>query len=201
MKLKLCVILTVVSLIAIVAGEHYSHKYDTFEISFQTPNQIAADVQWSTEKVGMKILVNLSTGERPFIFRHTLATWDSKASTNANLEKLWAIYADGNRYYAPTISRLDDGDFLVTGRMMSRDSMFTRAMRTFDFDGDEKLDYIVVWNGNGKFDYDLLNHLASSTNISPISSKASRTATHPDRPRREPYRVGSKVTTTYAWIE
>jgi hypothetical protein len=60
-------------------------------------------------------------------------------------KKLWATYADGNRYYAPTISRLDNGDFLITGRMMSRDSMFTRAMRTFDFDGMKSS--ITLWFG------------------------------------------------------
>jgi hypothetical protein len=49
-----------------VTGEDYSHKYDTFEIGFSTPNQISADVKWGTEKVGMKILVNLSIGERPY---------------------------------------------------------------------------------------------------------------------------------------
>jgi hypothetical protein len=194
MKLMLCMILMVASLITIVAGEDHSHKYDTFEIGFSTPNQISADVQWGTEKVGMKILVNLSTGERPFIFRHTLATWDSRASTNANLEKLWATYADGDRYYEPTISKLDNGDFLVTGRMMVMDSMITRAMRTFDFNQDEKLDYIVVWNGNGKFDYDLLNYLASTTNVSQILSKESRSTTHSNRPR-EPYQTRSWVAT------
>jgi hypothetical protein len=187
MKLMLYMILMMASAISIVAGEDYRHKYDTFEIGFSTPHQIAADVQWGTEKVGMKILVNLSTGERPFVFRHTLTTWDSRSSTNANLEKLWATYADGHRYYTPTISKLDNGDFLVTGRMIVMDSMFTRAMRTFDFDQDEKLDYIVVWNGNGKFDYDLLNHLASTTYVSQIQTKASRSASHSYRPKREPY--------------
>jgi hypothetical protein len=63
MKIMLCMILMVSSSIAIVAGEDYSHKYDTFEIGFSTPHQTAADVQWGTEKVGMKILVNLSTGK------------------------------------------------------------------------------------------------------------------------------------------
>jgi hypothetical protein len=195
MKLLLCIILMVAGLITIVAGEDYSHKYDTFEIGFSTPNQISADVQWGTEKVGMKILVNLSTGERPFIFRHTLATWDSRASTNANLEKLWATYADGDRYYEPTISKLDNGDFLVTGRMMVMDNMFTRVMRTFDFNQDEKLDYVVVWNGNGKFDYDLLNYLASTTNVSQIRSKESRSTIHSNR-SREPYQARSWVTIT-----
>jgi hypothetical protein len=96
MKPMLCIILMVTGLIAIVAGEDYSHKYDTFEIGFSTLDLISADVHWGTEKVGMKILVNLSTGERLFVFRHTLTAWDSRASTNANLEKLWSTYADGH---------------------------------------------------------------------------------------------------------
>jgi hypothetical protein len=108
-----------------------------------------------------------------------LTTWDSRASTNANLEKLWATYADDDRYFAPTISRLDNGDFLVTGRMMSGDSMVTKAMRTFDFNRDDKIDYAVFWNGYGKFDYDLLNYLASKTKVSQIQSKESPTANNP----------------------
>jgi hypothetical protein len=143
MKLMLGMILIGSKLNRNYDGEDYSHKYDTFEIGFSMPNQISADVQWGTEKVGMKILVNLSTVERPFVFRHTLTTWDSRSSTNANLEKLWTTYADRDRYFAPTISRLDNGDFPVTGRMMTMDNIFTRAMRTFDFDQDEMLDYSV----------------------------------------------------------
>jgi hypothetical protein len=193
MKLMLCMILMVVSSIPIVSGEDYRHKYDTFEIGFSTTNQISADVQWGTEKVGMKILVNLSTGEQPFLFRHTLTAWDSRASTNANLERIWATYADGDRYYSPTILKLHNDDFLVTGRMMSRDSMITRAMRTFDFNQDDKIDYAVFWNGYGKFDYDLLNYLASTTKVSQIPSKESRSIILFDRPRRDSYQARSWV--------
>ena len=71
----LYMILIVASAIAIVAGEDYSHRYDTFEIGFSTPHQTAADIQWGIEKVGMKILVNLSTGERPFVFRQDLSSF------------------------------------------------------------------------------------------------------------------------------
>jgi len=193
MKLMFYMILMLASSIAIVAGENYSHKYDTFEISFSTPRQMTADVQWGTEKAGMKILVNLSTGENPFIFRHILTTWNSRAATRANLENLWGSYASGNGHTTPTISKLDNGDFLVTGRMMVLNSMFTRAMRTFDFNGDGRLDYIVFWNGNGNFDYDLLNYLASTTNVILIQSWAARTSGHPDWMGREPSRAKRRL--------
>jgi hypothetical protein len=62
--------------------------------------------------------------------------------------------------------------------------MITRVMRTFDFNQDGKIDYVVFWNGYGKFDYDLLNYLASTTNLSQIQSKESPTASHFDRPGR-----------------
>jgi hypothetical protein len=70
------------------------------------------------------------------------------------LEKLWATYADGDRYFAPAISRLDKGDFLIADRMMAKDSIVHKSNANFDFNQDEKLDYIVIWNRNGKFDYD-----------------------------------------------
>jgi hypothetical protein len=73
--------------------------------------------------------------------------------------------------------------------MMAMDGIITRVMRTFDFNQDKKLDYIVVWNGNGKFDYDLLNYLASTTNVSQIQAKESPTSNNPGRPREEPHQM------------
>jgi hypothetical protein len=166
-------ILILIAGISIASGEAYSHKYDTFEISFSTPGQVPADVQWGSEKPGMIIRVNLDNGESPYITPHTLTTWESRASTKANLEKLWTSRASGNAYTIPTIKSLANGDFMVFGRMMIRTNKVTTTMRTFDLNGDDRIDYIVFWNGNGKFDYDLLNHLAANTIVSMISSKAS----------------------------
>ncbi len=171
MKLTLYLILMLVSTTAIAAGEEYSHTYDTFEMGFSTPPQITADVQWDTEKPGMMILVDLSTGESVFAFRHIFSTWQSRDATEANLEKLWTSYASGKGHTTPTISKLGNGDFLVAGRMIVMSSKFTRVMRTFDFNGDGRLDFIIFWNGNGNFNYDLLSYLASSTKINLIQSK------------------------------
>ncbi len=178
MKLTLYLILMLASTTAIAAGENYSHSYDTFEIGFSTPSQTTANVQWDTEKPGMKILVDLSTGESVFAFRHIFSTWDSRKSTNANLEKLWGSYATGNGHTTPVISKLGNGDFLVAGRMMVMNNKITRTMRTFDFNGDGRLDFIIFWNGNGNFNYDLLNYLASTTKVNLIPSKVSPTTGH-----------------------
>jgi hypothetical protein len=178
MKLTLYLILMLASTTAIAAGEDYSHSYDTFEIGFSTPPLTTANVQWDTEKPGMKILVDLGTGKNVYAFRHILSTWDSRESTKANLEKLWGSYATGNGHTTPVISELANGDFLVAGRMMVMNSKITRTMRTFDFNGDGRLDYIIFWNGNGNFNYDLLNYLASTTKINLIQTKVSPTTGH-----------------------
>ena len=181
MRLLLYGILILAASISIAAGNAYSHKYDTFEISFSTPNQMAADVQWGSETPGMKIKVDLGNGESPYITPHALTTWESRALTEANLEKLWTSRASGNAYTIPTIKEVANGDFLVFGRMMIRSNKITTTMRTFSLDGDDRIDYIVFWNGNGKFDYDLLNSLAANTKVSLLSSKASMSQDHSAR--------------------
>jgi hypothetical protein len=175
MRLLLYGILILAASISIAAGDFYSHKYDTFEVSFSTPNQMPVDVQWGTEKPGMIIKMDLSNGESPYMTPHTWTTWESRATTKANMERLWTSRASGNAYTIPTIKKLANGDFLVFGSMMVRFNKITRTMRTFDLDGDDRLDYIVFWSGNGNFDYDLLNLLATTTKVSLISSKTSMT--------------------------
>jgi hypothetical protein len=88
------------------------------------------------------------------------------------LERLWTSRASGNAYTSPTIKELANGDFLASGRMMIQANKITTTMRTFDFDGDDRIDYIVFWNGHGNFDYSLLNSLASNTHVSLLDSKS-----------------------------
>jgi len=173
MKLLLFAALMLIGTLAPAAGEEYAHEYDTFEISFSTPAATTADVLWGVEKPGMRIKVGLSTGDAPYAFPHRFSTWDPRAVSQHNLVKLWTIYASGNGHSEPVITKLANGDFLVAGRMMVRTEKITRTMRTFDFDSDGELDYIVFWNGYGNFNLDLLNHLASSTKVRLIQSDAS----------------------------
>lgn len=184
MRLLLVGILILAASISLAAGDVYSHKYDTFEISFST--QAPAEVLWGSETPGMKIKVDLGSGQSPYITPHALTTWESRALTEANLEKLWASRASGNAYTIPTIKGVANGDFLVFGRMMIRSSKITTTMRTFDLDGDDRIDYIVFWNGYGKFDYDLLNSLAADTKVSLLSSKASMSQDLSSRDGRAP---------------
>jgi len=175
MKLLLYGILIFAAVISIAAGDTYSHKYDTFEISFSTPYQTSADVQWGDEKPGMTIKVNLGDGVSPYITPHALTTWESRAATRSNLERLWTSRASGNAYTVPTIKKLANGDFLASGRMMIQADKITTTMRTFDFNGDDRIDYIVYWNGYGNFDYALLNSLATNTRVS-LNESESKTA-------------------------
>lgn len=158
----LCAILALSAFIGVVAGMDYSHKYDTFEISFSTPSGITAQVDWGKGDSFIPINIDLSTGDTLFPWPPSkIADYESHDTTNDNLAKIWSKDADNGQYSAPTITKLDNGDYIVTGRMIRMGSMITRVTRTFNKDG--KLDAYMQWNGQGKVDYDTMNHLATTT--------------------------------------
>ncbi len=176
MKIMLCIIFALAITAGIVAGEEYSHKYSTFEISFSTPPTVTANVQWgaganngttngTNNELGKLITVDLSTGDSLFILPHSPSTWESRDTSLDNIQKLWNHDADGNLYTNPSIYKLDNGDYVATGHMMRASKYITRSMRTFDFNHDDRIDFYVLWNENGKVDLDLMNSLATDTNV------------------------------------
>lgn len=173
MKVMLYVIFALVMTAGIAASEEYSHKYSTFEISFITLPGDTASIQWGDNGAGNEtangtiklITMELSRGESLFVIPHNPTTWQKKDISKENLVKLWNHDADGNMYSIPAITRLGSGDFLVTGHMMFASNYITRTMRTFDFDNDDRVDFYVLWNANGKADTDLMNYLAANTDV------------------------------------
>lgn len=169
----ICIAIALAMAAGIAAGAEYSHKYATFEISFNTLPGDTANIQWGDSGIGngtanwtMKLItMDLSSGERLFILPHNPSTWEKRDISDGNLEKLWNHDADGNLYSIPAITRLGNGDYLVTGHMMRASNYITRTMRTFDFDHDDRVDFYVLWNANGKANTDLLNYLAANTNV------------------------------------
>ncbi len=173
MKIMLLIILALAMAAGAASGEEYSHKYAAYEISFDTMPRATANVQWGdsganngTDNVTIKLItIVLSSGESFFVLPHSLFTWQSRDISENNLEKLWHNDADGNLYSVPTITRLGNGDYLVTGHMVRASDYITRTMRSFDFDHDGRIDFYVHWNANGKADTDLMNYLAANTNV------------------------------------
>lgn len=156
--------LVLVAFIGAAVGADYSHKYDTFEMSFSTPTGITAQVDWGKGDSFLPIDIDLSTGDTLFPWPpREFHDYESRDSTNANLEKIWSSDADDGKYSTPAIIKLDNGDYIVTGRMIRMGSMITRVTRTFDFDKDGKLDSYIQWNGRDKVNYDTMNYLASTT--------------------------------------
>jgi len=175
MKIMLCMVfaLAVTAGIVAVSGEEYSHRYSTFEISFSTLPGDIANVQWgdgganngTTNTTCSLITMELSSGESLFVIPHSPSTWEHRDISENNLESLWNHDADGNLYSVPTITRLGNGDYLVTGHMMRASMYITRTLRSFDFNHDGMIDFYVLWNANGKADTDIMNYLAANTNI------------------------------------
>lgn len=160
--LVLCAILALVAFNGIAAGGDYSHKYGTFEISFSTPSGITAQVDWREGESFVPIGIDLSTGDSLFPWPPLkIADYESNDATNDNLVKIWSKDADNGQYSAPTITKLDNSDYIVTGRMIRMGNMITRVTRTFNKDG--KLESYMQWNGQGKVDYDTMNYLATTT--------------------------------------
>ena len=173
MKIMLYMIFVLAVTVGIVTGEEYSHRYGTFEISFATLPGDTANVQWgdgganngTTNMTSNLITMKLSTGESLFVIPHSPSTWDRRDISENNLERLWSHDADGDLYSVPTITRLGDGDYLVTGHMMFASRYITRTFRSFDFNHDGMIDFYVLWNANGKVDTDMMNYMAANTNV------------------------------------
>jgi hypothetical protein len=166
--LLFCAILALATSIGIVEGADYSHDYDTIgiAISFSTPPGITAEVDWGEGDSFSPIDITLSTGDAlfPWLPRR-FYDFESRDSNTENLEKIWSSDADHDQYSLQSITELDNGDYIISGRMIRMGSMITRITRTFDFDNDGKLDSYMQWNGRDKVDYNTMNHLASTTNV------------------------------------
>ncbi len=173
MKNMLCILFVLAITAGIAASAEYSHKYDTFKISFDTLPGDTANIQWGDSGADNTtanttfhlITMYLSTGESLFVIPHNPSMWERRDTSENNLEKLWNHDADGTMYSVPTITRLGNGDYLVTGHMMRASEYITRTFRSFDFDKDGRIDFYVLWNGFGKVDTDRLNYLATNTNV------------------------------------
>lgn len=166
--LLFCAILALATSIGIVEGADYSHDYDTIgiAISFSTPPGITAEVDWGEGDSFSPIDITLSTGDAlfPWLPRR-FYDFESRDSNTENLEKIWSSDADHDQYSLQSITELDNGDYIISGRMIRMGSMITRITRTFDFDNDGKLDSYMQWNGRDKVDYNTMNHLASTDHM------------------------------------
>ena len=165
MKVLLAVLIT---LIGIASGSQYSHSYDTFDFKVSTP--LSLDFNWGSSD-GDMIFATLPNNEDFFVWNGKFYDWEPRDTSKENLVKIWARDADENQYSEPTITKLDNGDYVITGRMIRMSSMITRSERTFDFDGDGLLDWHTTWNIDGKYDYSTIENLAASTNVIKVQPK------------------------------
>lgn len=165
LMMRLIWLITMISVFVIAAladGEQYSHSFNTFHMNFSTPHGVDARVYWSSERY---ISVNLNTGENLFVWPKDLnvLSQDLREKSDQNLKILW-INNDLETNSDPTIIRLNSGDYIVFGYKNSS-RIITCVMRTFDFDGDDILDYCVLWNGYGVIDHKKICYLANTTRL------------------------------------
>lgn len=159
MKILLAIL---IALVGITSGAQYSHSYDTFEFSVSTP--LSLDIEWGSSD-GSMIWANLPDGDYFFVWNGKFYDWESRETSEENLIEMWSDDADDDQHSDPTITQLDNGDYVITGRMIRMGSMITRSVRTFDFDGDKLIDWHTTWNIKSKYDYETIASLAGATNV------------------------------------
>ena len=129
-----------------------SNSFDTFSFSFTAPSGVnTQDIMWGPSD-GSMICVNQPDREDFFVWNSKFYDWESRDPTEEVLTKAWSEDADDGQASEPTITKLDNGDYVITGRMIRIATMITRSLRTYDLDGDGKMDWKTTWNINCKYD-------------------------------------------------
>ena len=142
-----------------------SNSFDTFSFSFTASSEVnTQDIQWGPSD-GSMIWINQPGGENFFVWNTKFYDWESRDPTKEVLTKAWNQDADEGQASEPTITKLANGDYVVTGRMIRMSTMITRSLRTYDLDGDGKMDWKTTWNINGKYDLNTIENLATSSNV------------------------------------
>jgi len=157
-------------------GLEYSHNFNTFSMKLSTPQGISADIKWNSDPADKDDFdaggsATLTGGQdmnlHAEFFVEKFVQDQSRSSTTQNLIDLWQS-TGADRSITPTVSKLKNGDYAVSG-LHNGDIVMT--MRTFDFNHDGQLDCYFIFEGyrtEGVYQ-DLLNYIASSANVTPYS--------------------------------
>lgn len=147
------------------SAEVFSHIYDTFKFSISPPPEIGIkNIDWLLSS-GMLADVYLENGEQ-FNVWNTLFNGVTRDTSNQNLGDIWAQDAFvGSQHNTPTITRAGNGQYVITGRVISLGQMTTRSVKLYDFNQDGLIDWKTSWNINGKFDLDNIEKLAANSNV------------------------------------
>ena len=147
------------------SATYFHHSFDTFEFSISPPLGVnVKDVQWGSSS-GMLVYFYLENNEN-FEVWNTLFNGLTRDTSNQNLEDVWAEDAFvGSQHSTPTITKISDRQYVITGRVISLGTMTTRSVKLYDFDEDGLLDWKTSWNIDGKYNLSNIEKLASSSNV------------------------------------
>ena len=124
------------------SAEYFSHSFDTFEFSISPPLGLGISVkgvEWGSSS-GWMVDVDLQNDENFFVWNSKFYDWETRDTSDQNLEEIWANDADSGQHSTPTITRIINGQYVVTGRMIRMDKMITRSVKLYDFDEDGLVD-------------------------------------------------------------
>jgi hypothetical protein len=147
------------------SAEYFTHSFDTFDFSISPPEGVnIKGVEWGLSS-GSMVDVYLTNDESFFVWNSKVFDWEEREASDQNLEAIWASDADSGEHSTPKITHLGNGEYVVTGRMIRSSTMITRANKIYDFDRDGLVDWQTTWNINGKYDLDIIEKLAASSEV------------------------------------
>lgn len=177
--------LLIIAAVPTSIGLEYSHYFNTFSMKVSTPPGISAKIDWSDDSTdptdsvsgGSAILTDGQdvSGAVDFGIERFVQV-ESRDSSPQNLvsifeENLVAQDPNDKSAVTPTVSKLKNGDYIVSGFMRGDSSSMVEIMRTFDFNHDGQVDCYFSFDGyrNEGVYKQLYTYLASSADVTPYS--------------------------------
>lgn len=177
--------LLIIAAVPTSIGLEYSHYFNTFSMKVFTPSGISAKIDWSDDSTdptdfvsgGSAILTDGRDVSGAVDFG--IGRFVQDESREASPQNLIAEFEDtiigqdpnDKNAVTPIVSKLKNGDYIVSGFMHGDPSSMVEIMRTFDFDHDGQVDCYFSFDGyrnEGVYQH-LYTYLASSAEVTPYS--------------------------------
>lgn len=182
-KFILTFVMMIMLFIPIAVSLEYTGYFNTFNMKISTPSGVSADIKWESDSGdendsysggGSAALTGQNVALASDFYMFKFDQDQPRDSTTQNLIDLWQRYGEDDSIITkitPTISKLKNGDYIVSGLYNNDPSRMVKIIRTFDFNQDGQLDCYFVFTGyrTEELNQYLLNYIASSAGVTPYS--------------------------------